>query len=162
MTALCVSISPDWRSCAGVLCRYVAVVTVLNLVVASFIDGFSNLYEDPEEQDSQSDHEIDMEGAVIEGKNAEGAKYESKTEYIESESKSREDVDPEGEVLSPGDPEGADSNGLHAGTRSLRCVRIYSHPGVSSGHKFPHPPVVPEVIFINTHKMRCSNITENI
>ena len=113
-----VPISPDKRSRAVVLCRYVAVVTVLNLVVASFIDGFSTLYDDPEEEESQSDDDTDLEDAGSEEEHAEGAGSETKTEHIESESKPQVDVDPEGEVLAPDDLEGADPNGLHAGSRT--------------------------------------------
>lgn len=94
---------------------YVAVVTVLNLVVASFIDGFSNLYEDPEEQQPQSDDDTDLEDAE-----SEGAESTSQTHGVEFESKSHVDADPEGEVLAPDDPlvDGVDPDDLHAGSRT--------------------------------------------
>ena len=96
-------------------------VTVLNLVVASFIDGFSNLYEDPA-QKPRADDDMDLEGAESEGKHAEGAEYESKIEHEGPESRSEEELDPEGDCLTPSDPEGAVVDPEGPNSKALQAV----------------------------------------
>ena len=105
-------------------------VTVLNLLVASFIDGFSNLYEGPEDAQVEGEDAQD-EDAQTEAKHPPGADeifevrdpldtgFESKypdsdddsvgsvgLEYGDPEGERLEYSDPEGERLEYGDPEG--------------------------------------------------------
>ena len=80
-------------------CRYVAVVTVLNLLVASFIDGFSNLYEKP--KDAQTDPEGDET-------DSEEDENESKHQDIGSESNG------EGDDLDHADAEGTEQKDSQA------------------------------------------------